>query len=99
MGQVINRKLGLWRVFKWFFNFKASFDANQMVFGPGIYTTEIDLDDTPKKIWLFVNEENLAISVCQATSNLVGAKIIPNGFVLSVNISSNSALIEWFVEY
>ena len=99
MGQVINKKLGLWRAFKWFFQFRAEFYANSLMLGPGNYTINVDLPDTPSKIWLYVCEDDDAVSVCQTTLSTVGAKIKPFGFILQANITGNKCVVDWFAEY
>lgn len=99
MGQVVNNRLGLWRAFKWFFKFAADFNANRIVLAPGNYKIEYELPRTPKKIWLYVDRNDAAVPVCQATVNLLGAKIKDKGFTLAAEINGNECLVEWFAEY
>jgi len=75
-------------------------DENQLKgvvnFNQGRHTMAINTNDAqPQKVWVRFIDGGESIPVCGGDVDSVGYTIVPDGFVLNVNIQSDSKSIEW----
>jgi hypothetical protein len=63
----------------------------------GIKTIKVITGFTPKEVWLNLNEPH-GIPVCHAEMDSFDCRIIPDGFVLVVKLSSEYRSIEWIAK-
>jgi hypothetical protein len=60
----------------------------------GQKTVNIDLPFTPREVWLDLKDP-VGVPVCQGQLDSFDKRIVPNGFVLLVNLSSEYREVEW----
>lgn len=96
---------GFTRTPAWWFNYLKNFFLEvdnirgKITLGYGVQQVQIDLDVEPKRVSLSVQEPPDVVPVCVGGVNLVGAKLLPQGFILYADIQTTTADVSWIVEY
>ena len=95
---ILRRTGWLWNIFARLFGLR-DFYGGEITLSYGHQIIEIHLCHHPRQIWLSINEPCHSVPVCCGDINLVGAKITRRGFILDADIKTNSATVQWFIQY
>lgn len=91
-----------WEFFKSLFGISDYFKRGNISLASGKHEIQIQTDPSegsPTKVYTWISEPTPGVCVCLGDVNLAGTTSLPDGFVLYADIKSNTATVNWLVEY
>ena len=95
---VIRRDGFLWNFFSRWLGL-SSFEGGEIILTCGHNVVNVPTNAQGKRVWLSIDEPTHAIPVCCGDLNVVGAKLVKDGFVLCADIKTDGCIIQWFIEF
>jgi hypothetical protein len=77
----------------------SGFEGGEIILTHGHNVVTVPTNAQGKRIWLSIDEPTHAIPVCCGELNVIGAKLIKDGFVLCADIKTDGCIVQWFIEF